>query len=555
MRTDIPTLTLVSLLALAGCGDLEMSDSDAEINGARLADASTTLAMATPPADEPSSTPRPSARRAPTPVHVETTATAQALEETWVGFELFAGAVSRSIDRTTEFVRPLSLVGAALGRGAEAGIVFCGTVVPADATEVECAYSDEERPVDLRPLARLSGLTSLRLGVLEDVDWSPLAALKSLEVLELEPWQFGGGEAWGSELPPMAIVARLSRLKRLRISLGPDEAHVPALDLSPLTGLRHLTDVTIDVETWGSAEGLEAAGLTQLRGLRRLRRLKTLALRGVTVLGRRPIRARGLRVLSLRSVLGLDPVRVAASQSGLRELTLARLDDRGLRRLVARLPRLSRLTLIDAKITRLDPLTRLRRLKTLAVRDAVLVHLSPLSRLTGLRALDLSGCDAGETGRTLSLAPLARLGNLRSLTLSRSVVRGFEAIAGLPLEALDVSFTSFDAARHLAGVSEGLTALGLAGSKVSDLTPLLRFQRLRSLDLSASRASEPDSDVALGGLLLLPALQSLDIVGERFDACSGDPDLDDAVDPACGQVILPLIDRGVSVSAEPERGC
>ena len=205
---------------------------------------------------------------------------------------------------------------------------------------------------------------------------------------------------------------------------------------------------------------------------------------------------------------------------------------------------LERLDLTGNNITSLEPLKAMQGLKSLTLAYNPLADIAPLSslgtlealdlsytevsdaeplkHLRGLTALDLSGCKA------TNLSALAELPALQELRLAYTHIRDFRFLAPLEalrvltlrgagfgelsliqsqaLEVLDVSwnYTYLTDVEALAGFAR-LTALDLACTAVTDLSPLSGLPSLRVLGLHGVARELPE----------LPALARLVVVGEE----------------------------------------
>lgn len=152
---------------------------------------------------------------------------------------------------------------------------------------------------------------------------------------------------------------------------------------------------------------------------------------------------------------------------------------------------LSRLNILDLScnsITDLSPVGSLIQLATLLLSNGSecdapgqVTDISPLSDLVALMSLDLNGHDIASPTQ---LAPLV---HLKSLVLANNT--NLATLEGL--EALDhlTYFVATDNQVSDVSVFAGhptLEALGLGGSQVSDLTPLLTAASLLALDVTAT---------------------------------------------------------------------
>ena len=151
---------------------------------------------------------------------------------------------------------------------------------------------------------------------------------------------------------------------------------------------------------------------------------------------------------------------------------------------LAKLFYLTKLSLIDTKVTDLTPLNQLKILKTLNLTNTKITDLTSLNQLKTLQTLNLMNT------KITDLTPLNQLKTLRTLYLIRTKVMDLTPLNQLEtLETLDLSNTKiFD----LAPLNQlkTLKQLNLISTKVTDLTPLNQLTVLQKLYLSKNNKTD-----------------------------------------------------------------
>ena len=165
---------------------------------------------------------------------------------------------------------------------------------------------------------------------------------------------------------------------------------------------------------------------------------------------------------------------------------------------LAKLPKLSILSVRGVRFADLTPLAGLHALQSLDCSSTQVRDLVPLAGLSALQSLDCSFTQVSD------LVPLAGLSALQSLDCSRTQVSDLMPLAGLSaLQSLNCTYTQVGDLTPLAGLS-ALQSLNCSDTQVSDLMPLAGLSALQSLDCWSTQVSD------LMPLAGLSALQSLD---------------------------------------------
>jgi internalin A len=297
--------------------------------------------------------------------------------------------------------------------------------------------------------------------------------------------------------PPTTTKPRLIQFCGQTLALDTTEVTCTvgaAHDLTPLAELTRLR--SLELQTTNT----ELAGLDQLSSLRTLR-LRHLPVSDVTPVAQ----LRGLQELELEHlpVSSLDPLAQLTNLERLKLTDLPITDMQGLAKLtnlkelslsVPTLPHFALATLSRSANTTLPakvaadvaPLAELSALTALAIDVPMLRDLSPLARLTGLKRLQIV------SQRATDLRPLAKLVGLESLGvyLPVSDLRPLSELKNLQALWLGGSTR----ARDLQPITllADLEELQIESPSVSNVLPLARLKKLKSLDLTHSKASERD---------------------------------------------------------------
>lgn len=326
------------------------------------------------------------------------------------------------------------------------------------------------------PTARLLAIKELDYCGLQHVGLAALAALPQLEALELRA---RGDLGLLSALPALRRLTLHATWRGERASLA--RLDLPALEELTLRSHRDLADLP----ALPSLRKLTLDGDVHCETLRPQPALRVLALQDCAARSLAPL-------LAFPSLVRLELERWSGPASGLKT--------------VASLPKLEELSLKGAILADLTPLLGARGLRVLDLRVTGIRDLAPLAELPLLEVLYLpDGADLSTLPHLPRLRDLAvrgagahleRVGAqsaLRRLVASAGGVSSLEALAGLTeLETLDISR------------NPGLT----------DLRPLSRLARLRSLDLALTGVR------ALGPLARLSSLERLALEGLPLEGLS-----------------------------------
>jgi Leucine-rich repeat (LRR) protein len=228
---------------------------------------------------------------------------------------------------------------------------------------------------DIRPLAGLRTLTTLKLHATKVADISPLRSLTALRELFL-------GDT------PVADIAALANLQQLT-ALYLHATKV--VDASPLVGLTHLKVLTL-----GDTDLEDVSPLTTLTLLTRL------SIGGKLVAD----------VASLSRLTGLSDLDMEGT--GVSDVTP-----------ISGLTNLERLNLSGTPVSDVSPLRGLTKLTSLHLTDTKTADISPLAALTSLEYLTFSGTQVTD------LSPLSALTNLKKLYLDRLHLNDVSPLAGL----------------------------------------------------------------------------------------------------------------------------
>lgn len=336
-------------------------------------------------------------------------------------------------------------------------VAVLGRMASLEVLKLSVEADEEEKPIDLAPLGKLTKLRELEFSTLQcpgsqlahlanlealqrlvldssrlkDEDLQHLAGLKNLRELEITSYEddfTGAGLALlaacqelrvlrlrGSRVGQGEGIAAVKQFARLRV-LDIGDTSVSDAGLAAVAGLTELEAILLPEE-------ITDAGLAHLAGLTRLRELN-LSQRPITDAGLMHLaKLDALESLALYGVEGINGSGLAALEGAekLAELDLSAcrgLTDQGMASL-ARLSQLKKLSLppqtTDAGLSHLSALVNLRELEIdeSQITDAGLVHLAKLQALENLSVMD--------TGLTDAAVPhLAALKNLSTLSLEKT---------------------------------------------------------------------------------------------------------------------------------------
>ena len=276
-----------------------------------------------------------------------------------------------------------------------------------DMAALTTLHASRQKIQDLTGLEFATKLTDLDLRDNRITDLSPLAALTSLEYLNISENPLSH-----SDLTPIAGLTNLVFLDIYETGIS---------DLSALAGLTNLISLTL----WHN----EISDLTPLAGLTQL---ETLSLE----------RNRIWDISPLSGLVNLDTLRL--SHNYISDLSpLSELSNLGMLDLVdnkisdlaplATLPNLTHLMLMSNRIYDVSPLANINQLEVLALGENFLTDVSPLASLTKLKDCHLY------FNHVTDLSPFLKLGNLKRVDAQSNPLAAATISAHIPaLEILGV---------------------------------------------------------------------------------------------------------------------
>ncbi|MFQ4138751.1 NACHT domain-containing protein [Nodosilinea sp. PGN35] len=207
------------------------------------------------------------------------------------------------------------------------------------------------------------------------------------------------------------------------------------------------------------------------------------------------------QVLSQAHYLSLDQAQVSdlSPLSGLTQLSTLSLAQTQVSDLspLSGLTQLSTLSLAQTQVSDLSPLSGLTQLSTLSLNQTQVSDLSPLSGLTQLSTLSLDQTQVSD------LSPLSGLTKLRTLRLAQTQVSDLSPLSALAqLSILSLAQTQVSDLSILSGFTQ-LNTLSLAQTQVGDLSPLSGLTQLHALYLDQTQVSDLSSLSSLSQLSTL----------------------------------------------------
>ncbi len=166
---------------------------------------------------------------------------------------------------------------------------------------------------------------------------------------------------------------------------------------------------------------------------------------------------------------------------------------------LARISRLSELTVTEAALTDLSWVTQLERLDDLDLAENELNDLSPLGRLPVLTRLDLSN------NTITTLRGLAKCTRLERLLVDENPLNGLEGLEGMhDLEEFHACSAGIESLEPLRGL-KNLTEVTVYENTIADVSPLADCPRLKELSCFTNPITS-----GLAALGKLPRLESVD---------------------------------------------
>jgi len=337
---------------------------------------------------------------------------------------------------------------------------------------------------DIWPLAELTNLTELHLGLASVISLEPLSDLTNLEVLDV----YITHHYWLNDLN---FLRKMSKLRELYLVIGFGEG----TSLDALSGMTSLEVLDLRSRSY-------IADITPLAGLENLRvlRFPDNLLQDITPLSG----LTNLTVLDLGAyeenswsdISDLSPL------ANMRELTILNLAGMKITDLspLAGLSKLQQLTLFETGNRSIDIVKTLPALTSLTLRaNWALTDIRPLVDLPNLETLRLSQFHGSD------ISPIAQLKGLKSLTVSpdqhlHAPLSYFTPISSLTdLEELDLDGSRITDLTILWPL-EKLTTLGLNNNYLTDISALARMKSLTSLSLSSNRITDFSPLAELGEL-------------------------------------------------------
>ncbi|MEM7300829.1 MAG: leucine-rich repeat domain-containing protein [Pseudomonadota bacterium] len=294
--------------------------------------------------------------------------------------------------------------------------------------------SDDDKPSDLAPLARLTALKSLDLDGCSAIDLTPLITLGALEILYLSSSQI-------NDLTPVKHLQNLAVLNLYNSNVA---------DIKPLKHLKNLSSLY-----------LHRTQVADITPLKELDNLTALTLSNTQVAD----------VASLKDVDNL--IELHLGDTLITDVTP--LKD---------LKNLSKLYLPSTQVTDFKPIKDLQHLSTLDLSHTQLEDIAPLKDLKNLTTLDLSDTLIADIG------PLKGLKNLSNLKLADTKVADIAPLKDLEnLSKLDLQYTQVHDIVPLKDLKNLLT-LDLDATQVTDVTPLENLNNLLELDFRNTQVAD-----------------------------------------------------------------
>jgi len=328
-------------------------------------------------------------------------------------------------------------------------------------------YVDPARVTDATPLAKLTNLQSIDLGLTRVTDATPLAKLTNLQSIDLS---FTG-------VTDVTPFAKLTNLQSIDLSFTGVTDVIPLAKLTNLQSLNLSNTGVTDVTPLAKLTNLQSIDLSGTRvtdviPLAKLTNLQSIDLNGTRVTDVIPLaKLTNLQSLNLSNT-GVTDVTPLAKLTNLQSLNLSNMGVTDVTSL-AKLTNLQSLNLSNTGVTDVTPLAKLTNLQSLNLSGMGVTDVTPLAKLTNLHSLYLSS-----TGVT-DVTPLAKLTNLHSLYLSSTGVTDVTPLAKLTkLQSLYLSFTGVTDVTPLAKLTN-LQSLNLTGMGVTDVSPLAGLKNLK----------------------------------------------------------------------------
>jgi internalin A len=343
---------------------------------------------------------------------------------------------------------------------------------------LDCLILDWNRLIDIKPLAKMTNLSTLYLSNNDLIDIKPLSNLSNLFTLHLSNNDL-------SDIKPLSNLKNLSTL---------DLSNNELSDIKPLSNLLNLSTIYLNLNALSDINALSKLSklsklilnfneLINIKPLSTLTNLSTLDLGGNELIDIKPL-------ASLSNMLNLDlhnnelsDIEPLSNLSNLSTLNLSKnkLNDI---ELLSNLSNLSTLNISKNKLNDIESLSNLANLSTLDLSSNLLADIEPLSNLSNLSTLDLS------SNLLADIEPLSNLSNLSTLDLSSNLLADIKPLSNLSnLSTLDLGSNHLSDIKPLSNLSN-LSTLHLGKNKLSYIKPLKNLKNINKLDLRENNITD-----------------------------------------------------------------
>lgn len=325
---------------------------------------------------------------------------------------------------------------------------------------------------DIRALARLKNLTSLKISGNVALDISPLAYVTSLKHLALNCNNL-------SSIHPLMYLTNLESLVIYDdIVYFEDVNNLESLKSLEISGEGEEFKIT---ENLGGLEELYIGGAEKIIGLENLTNLKSLTCRGANLKS-----VQGLEMLSGLQRLEIsvnDGVEKLDDITGLFNLTnLKELKLSGVNQEIKNIKGIEKLANLESLILWCDikdltGIEKLSKLKSLNIWGPNVVNMEDIKEISNLTSLDILGANIED------LSELSNLTNLTNLRISSAEISDISAIGSLTnLVSLDISYNLIDNISVIENLTN-LETLKLSGNNIKDVQSLAHLKKLTYLSI------------------------------------------------------------------------
>jgi Leucine-rich repeat (LRR) protein len=291
---------------------------------------------------------------------------------------------------------------------------------------------------DLAPLASLPRLESLHVRILEKAEKNPVSISPLTHCPDLVEVDF-----YGTPVTDVGTLASCTKLQKLSLYMSA----VDSIDF--LAATPNITDLSL----YGSHTFPNYEPVAKLTKLRKLDIYMNKQATDANLSALKPLTS--LRIIHMAGCRDVSSLDFLLNCTELEELRADWCDKLADIKVLARMPKLTRIELWRAPLTDITLLSGKADLLTLNLAETKISDLSPLQSSTKLKELILS-----ET-LVKDLSPLSGMTSLETLELKKTLVTDLKPLAGLP----------------------ELDTLDLEGAAVTDLAPLHKLPKLRRLTL------------------------------------------------------------------------